>query len=235
MDPSLYAAYCGAPADPANWATRWIFDPLALAVIAGVAFVHLKSVPAHRRAIAAGWAVVALTVFSPLCALSVSLFSARVGQHLIFILIAAPLLARGWRGPAAPLAAGAVFSAFLWLWHAPAPYDATFRSVPLYWMMHLSLLASATWLWAALERAPWRGVVASALVAMQMSALAALLTFAPTPWFPPHLTTSWAFGLSPLADQQFGGVLMWTLGGGAFAALALIPLWRALEPRPATE
>ena len=37
-----------------------------------------------------GWLVAAAAFTSPLCALSVSLFSARIAQHMILVLIAAP-------------------------------------------------------------------------------------------------------------------------------------------------
>jgi putative membrane protein len=38
--------------------------------------------------------------------------------------------------------------------------------------------------------------------------LGAVLTFADRPLFPWHLTTTQAWGLSPLQDQQLGGSLM---------------------------
>ena len=43
-----------------------------------------------------GWLLLSLAFISPLCNLSVALFSARVAQHMAITLIAAPLIARGF-------------------------------------------------------------------------------------------------------------------------------------------
>ncbi len=44
----------------------------------------------------AGWLIAASALLSPLCALSVALFSARVAQHMILVLVAAPLIGMAW-------------------------------------------------------------------------------------------------------------------------------------------
>ena len=101
-----YAPYCGAPADPAGLALRWNFDPLLLVALVAAAIAYLwlmgsiasPSPGVRRRRTAcfyAGWATAAAALVSPLCALSVSLFSARVGQHMVLETIAAPLVAFG--------------------------------------------------------------------------------------------------------------------------------------------
>jgi putative membrane protein len=54
-----------------------------------------------------------------------------------------------------------------------------------------------------------------------MSLLGALLTFAPHPLFAPHALTTEPWGLTPLADQQLGGAIMWGPGGLLFLAAAL--------------
>lgn len=48
---------------------------------------------ASRPALLAAAAVLAAAMLSPLCGLAVGLFSARVAQHLLLLLVAAPLLA----------------------------------------------------------------------------------------------------------------------------------------------
>ena len=60
-----------------------------------------------------------------------------------------------------------------------------------------------------------------ALGAGQMGLLAALLTFAPDPLYAEHLTTTAAFGLSALEDQQLAGLVMWVPGMAVFLVLAL--------------
>lgn len=233
-------AYCGAPPEPGELLSRFNLDPALIVCLLAAALLHVSWAARNRRhprLALAGWIVVAAALVSPLCALSVSLFAARVGQHMLLMLIAAPLLAMAL--PPAPgerslWASAAAFFAALWFWHMPLPYATTFESSPVYWTMHLTLFGSALWLWRALLSP---GRVASALVAgtlssMQMGLLGALLTLASRPLFAPHLLTTEAWGFSPLADQQLGGLLMWVPGGLLFlwAALrSLTSLWRAID------
>jgi cytochrome c oxidase assembly factor CtaG len=63
-----------------------------------------------------------------------------------------------------------------------------------------------------------------------------LLTFSRSVWYPSYvgLTTSW--GLTPLEDQQLGGLIMWIPAGVlyAIAGLALFAGWlRESESRVA--
>ncbi len=48
---------------------------------------------------------------------------------------------------------------------------------------------------------------APALIAPSL--LGALLTLAPSQLFVVHYATTWPWGLSPLQDQQLGGIIMW--------------------------
>ncbi|MBV9862683.1 MAG: cytochrome c oxidase assembly protein [Alphaproteobacteria bacterium] len=249
--------YCGPAASPALLWSRWNFDPVLIAALAAVALLYaLGSAHLARRGggpgrgeragFYAGWCFAALALMSPLCALSVSLFAARVGQHMILTLLAAPLVALGRPGTAiaavcglgssssfwtrpAPLAAAGLFAALLWLWHAPGPYAATFASTPVYWAMHLSLFGSALWLWQALLAAPRRAlmrqVAAGVISSTQMGLLGALITLAARPLYTPHLLTTAAWGLGPLQDQQLGGGIMWVPGCFAFLAAAALAFW----------
>lgn len=63
--------------------------------------------------------------------------------------------------------------------------------------------------------------------AVHTSVLGALLTFSTTLWYPAYQTTTAAWGLSPLADQQLGGLIMWVPAGLLYvvAGLALLALW----------
>jgi putative membrane protein len=231
-----WLAYCGTPPTPGEAA--WNLDPwLGAVLVAGLALAWPRA--ADRRALLAGWAVLALALVSPLCSLSVALFSARVGQHLLILLVAAPLLAIGLAAPrrnatAADIAAAAAgFALLLWVWHLPGPYTATFQSDVTYWVMHASLLAAAVWLWRALLLAaaarPEIVLPAGVGTAAQMSALGAFLTFAPRAIFPPHAYTTLPWGLTPLEDQQLGGLIMWVPGGLAFAGVALGALVLAMR------
>jgi putative membrane protein len=243
--------YCGAPPSPGTVFARWNTDPVLLTALAGFALLYAlgarrAALPAWRlQAGAAGLAVAALALTSPLCALSVSLFAARVGQHMVLALIAAPLIALGeplrgfskWRAKPGgrPIAAALLFAGLLAFWHAPVPYELTFASTPIYWAMHLSLIGSAVWLWSEIFAADGAGggsVVAAALIGMVgMGLVGALITFAPHSLYARHALTTAVWGFTPLEDQQLGGAIMWVPGGSVFLAAAVASLWRALCER----
>jgi putative membrane protein len=237
--------YCGLPPLPGELLARFNADPVLIAVLTAIAVVHIwtvRSNAGHRACASAGWVIAATAFLSPLCALSVSLFSARVAQHMLLILVAAPLIAAGSpqqarRTPRGLLwGAALLFFAALWFWHMPIPYDATFSSPSLYWAMHVSLFGGSIILWRALlhHRTDHTGdvLIIGALTSMQMGLLGAILTLSVHPWFLSHLTTTTAWGFSPLRDQQLGGVFMWVPGIALFlwAALrSLGKLWDSLE------
>jgi putative membrane protein len=64
---------------------------------------------------------------------------------------------------------------------------------------------------------------------MQMGFLGALITLAPEPIYPPHALTAAAWGITPLQDQQLGGVIMWVPGCLAFLIFGTYALWMVLE------
>jgi putative membrane protein len=218
--------YCGAPATPLDLWARWTLEP---GLLAGLAILGLLATvrPSERGSALAGWSLLLIAFASPLCALSMALFSARIGQHLLLTLIAAPLLVQGfglsrWRLP--PLSAAAVFGALFWLWHAPAPYAATLGSDLIYWTMHLSLLGAACALWAALLGAPLAGLGKAAFAAVatgaQMSLLAVILLVSAEPWHAWHIAGARPWGLTALADQQIAAGLMWVCGALAMGVIA---------------
>jgi putative membrane protein len=246
-----FTPYCGAPPTPATLLTRWNLDPILLAslVVALAAYLILSrrdGQPAWRRlSFCAGWLIGALALVSPLCPLSVALSAGRIGQHMLLVSIVAPLIVLGrparvcgWRfnglsGPHAALTAAVVFAGMLWVWHAPGPYVATFLSTPVYWLMHLSVFGGACWLWASLFDAAGDGVgsfLAAALITtLQMGFLGALITFASHPLYPVHALTTQAWGLTPMQDQQLGGVIMWIPAGAVFLAAVVYALASAMR------
>ncbi len=65
-----------------------------------------------------------------------------------------------------------------------------------------------------------------------MGFLGALLTFAGRPLYASHLSTTVAFGMGPLADQQLAGLVMWVPGMAPYAAAAAwiaTRRWRAMS------
>jgi putative membrane protein len=225
--------YCGAAPLPGTLLDRFNLDPVLMEALVVLAWAQVAHFATKRRRVAVcGWLVVAAALISPLCALSVALFAARVGQHMILILVAAPLIALSLpqgstHGARLRLwSAGIFFLLALWFWHLPAPYEMTFESTLVYWAMHLSLFGSALWLWREVLLADRRRLIdvlsVGVFTSMQMGLLGAVLAMAGHPLFFRHLATTQAWGLSPLQDQQLGGVLMWVPGIALF-------LWAALR------
>lgn len=131
------------------------------------------------RVIAFGGAIVAAVVAlaSPLDELSGTLFAAHMGQHLVLVLVVAPLLALGspglaglWALPdgartavggwiarsrvrsAWSVAASAWFASLahgvaLWVWHAPGPYQLALRSPAAHAAEHASFLVTGALVW----------------------------------------------------------------------------------------
>jgi putative membrane protein len=247
--------YCGSAPLPGELISRFNLDPVL--IVSLLALCALQLFLLHRRSgsdvrrrqgfALAGWLVAAGAFLSPLCALSVALFSARIGQHMVLILLAAPLIARGL--PRAPAwnhawrlwASSGVFFVALWYWHMPVPYEATFESTWVYWAMHLTLFGSSIVLWRELLDHPARQtaqvLAAGTMSFMQMGLLGAVLTFADRPMFQWHLTTTQVWGLTPLQDQQLGGAIMWVPGIAVFlwiAVRSLTYMWQSIErARPA--
>lgn len=211
----LFVAYCGEAPGPAALIARWNLDPwLLLALAIGTAIVARGAGGNERRMLAAAVLILLVIFVSPLCALSSALFAARIVHHVLLVAFAAPLLALAVpaerpQGLALPFAVSTIT---LWLWHVPALYTEALQSVALYWLMQLSLLATAWWFWravfAARDALPTAMLTIAAAVG-QMGLLGAILTFAPRPLYPHHLVAPLAYGVSPLEDQQLAGLIMW--------------------------
>ena len=237
-----FVPYCGSA--PVPGALHWKLDHVLIAALLMLALTHFRF--AHSRGVAKtdmgasalGWLLLALALISPLCNLSVALFSARVTQHMIIALIATPMVARELvfvpearrpRGAAAWLTT-LVFAAIFWIWHSPALYDETLRSNVVYWLMHATTIAAALALWMAVfnSSAPLAFLVLF-VTGVQMSLLGALLTFAAVPLFSVHEFTTEAWGLTWLEDQQLGGLLMWVPAGLLLTAYSVLAFGAALR------
>lgn len=213
--------YCGAAPLPSDWLAQWNLDPVVLALLLAGAFVLKRAGSGAPAWI--GLASLFLLFVSPLCALSSALFSMRVTHHVILTAVTAPLLAFalpriGGRLVVWTLAHAAIF----WAWHTPQAYAFALASDGAYWMMQASLLGSAIFLWRAIRAASAPAAVAALLATMvQMGLLGALLTFSGAPLYSWHATTTQVWGLTPLADQQLAGLIMWIPGAALYLAAAL--------------
>lgn len=225
-------AYCGPAPVPEDLLYAWNFDVVALVLAAGLALAHLRWGSADlRRPLGLSLAAILVLYLSPLCALTVALFSARVAHHVLLVAVVAPLLALAF-----PETAGTrrrlriewlvgIHALAIWFWHAPEAYAVGIGSGAAYWAMQASLLGTGVAMWRRiLSPRTDTGPAMLALLAtvVQMGMLGALLTFAGEPLYAAHAGTTLAFGLTPLDDQQFGGLVMWVPAALPYLAAALV-------------
>jgi cytochrome c oxidase assembly factor CtaG len=151
--------------------------------------------------------------------------------------LGAPTISRVWAIACEPVVAWTLHAVAIWAWHVPALFEAALRDPGVHTLQHASFLVTALFFWwavfgGALRRADGRSVASLFTTMMHSGALGALLTFAPTVWYE-HYRLLEGGMLTPLEDQQLGGLVMWGPGGLAYllAALALVGAW--LRRRPA--
>jgi len=140
---------------------------------------------------------------------------------------------RVWEFLVNPLVAWVIHFLALWVWHLPALFDAANRNEWVHAGQHLCFLLSALLFWWAIVRCGWTAVGYGAAVlylfttAMHNTLLGLLLTFSNAAWYPSYAHTTQSWGLTPLEDQQLGGLVMWIPAGVVYivAALALFAGW----------
>ncbi|MBW3576960.1 MAG: cytochrome c oxidase assembly protein [Actinobacteria bacterium] len=178
-------AHTGQPAAPHDVWTAWHLHPVLLFALVGAVWLHRKgSVGSGRpadvwraRAFMSAVAVLAVALVSPLERMAAALASAHMVQHVLIVLVAAPLFAasapgsrllrgspllvrrapshlrRLWLGssraalPTNPATVWLLHVATLWTWHSAAAYDAAVRSGAVHAIEHVTFLATAILLW----------------------------------------------------------------------------------------
>lgn len=150
----------------------------------------------------------------------------------------APGVAAVWRTITTPFFAWAIHAAALWVWHVPRFFQATLTSDALHDLQHLSFFGSALLFWWALihGRAGVQGFGVAVLylftTMLHTGLLGALLTFAGSVLYPAYAGSTADWSLTPLEDQELGGLIMWVPAGLVYlvAALSLIAGWMRSEP-----
>lgn len=186
-----------------------------------------------------GLAVVLLSLNGPLHDLSdYYLFSIHMLQHLFLTLLLPPLLIAGtpgwllepllrWRPLylvarfiTHPVVAALIYIVTLAIWHQAPYYDLMMRDHDVHIATHVMFIAAATIMWwpvmspvPSLPRlSPGLGMLYLFLVGIPMQVIAALITLADSVLYPWYSVAPRTWGLSPLEDQQLGGLLMWVPG-----------------------
>lgn len=187
-----------------------------------------------------GIAVLFLSLNGPIHDLSDNfLFSAHMVQHMLLTLAVPPLLLAGtpaWllrpmlRNPVVawlarvstmPLVAFAIYNVVFAGWHVPVLYNWALLDHNVHIVQHLTFIASSILLWwpiagplPELGRSPGpMQVIYLFAFGVPMSVVAALITLSSEVLYPFYETAPRVWNLSPLDDQQLGGLIMWIPGG----------------------
>lgn len=182
---------------------------------------------ARSLALPLGLFIAASIVLSPLDTLGRMWFSAHMAQHLLLILVAAPLISwsgpvhraatRLERGPTAAWAAAALFAVLLLIWHLPATRSWATESETVHVLEFASVLVAAVSFWRFVIFAGKQGIGRGTsvlivwLASLQGALLSAIIMFAPS-----HICTVYAG--NPLSDQVLAGLLMCIPASLAYAA-----------------
>jgi cytochrome c oxidase assembly factor CtaG len=119
-----------------------------------------------------------------------------------------------------PMLVWVLCSAALWFWHIPAPYGWAVASDPVHALEHSCFFVTSLMFWwlvleplskRRLDYAP--ALLFVATFGVQNGMMGALLTFSGHPFYAAYRVTSAAWGLTPLEDQQVGGLSMWIPAG----------------------
>jgi putative membrane protein len=179
-----------APVARSELWSSWRPDPLILAILVLTALLYRSGLahlgrrrrqlvrPVHVAAFAGALLALAVALASPLELAASSVFTAHMVQHLLLMLVVAPLLVCGRPvvvlGQAMPLrgrrmivrfrahrfvrsardallypvSAWAIAVVVLWAWHLPALYEAALRRDALHVLEHASLIATSVLVWA---------------------------------------------------------------------------------------
>jgi putative membrane protein len=167
------------------------------------------------------------------------LYSVHMVQHLLFSLVAPPLLLAGmpdWMLRALlrprfvsriagfltrPLVALVVFNGVLLFTHWPAVVDASVRSEPTHFALHTLIVGSALLMWwpvmsplPELPALPAPGqMLYLFLQSLAPTIPASFLTFGSKPLYPIYATFPRIWGIGPLTDQLIAGLTMKIAGG----------------------
>jgi putative membrane protein len=200
---------------------------------------------------ASGLAVATLAVVSPIDALGEERsFAVHMVQHLMLGDLAPLLCVAGLSGAllrpvlALPLVgrlrtlqhpgvAFAVWTVDLALWHLPGAYQLALENDTVHAIEHLCFFVGGSVLWAAmLEPLPgpaWFGSGAKSLYILGVRAFDTLLAFvfvwSHTVFYSYYEHVPQLWGMSPIEDQNMGGIAMLTEGSVVTITAFLVFLW----------
>ena len=196
-----------------------------------------------------GVVVLYVALTSPIHHLSDNfLFSAHMVQHLLLTLVTPPLLVAGtpgwllrplvrWHPVLAtgrflthPVIAFLLFSFVFSIWHLPVLYDLTLRNQPAHIAEHMLFLTTAVIMWwpvlSPLKELPRASYPIQMLYLFFLSVptgfIGGVITFSQEVLYPWYESVPRLWGISALADQQIGGLLMKIPGALTFLGVLTV-------------
>jgi putative membrane protein len=159
----------------------------------------------------------------------------RARRSAVATVTNADLFVVAWRFISGSFVAFLIHAAALWIWHVPLLFDATLESDWVHALQHASFFGTALLFWWAIINSSidWKssfvGVLFLFLTSLHSGILGAFLTFTHQIWYPVYLTSTSAYGLTPLEDQQLGGLIMWVPAGLVYIGAGLAMFARLLS------
>jgi putative membrane protein len=173
------------------------------------------------------------------------LFSVHMVQHVILIYLVPVLLLRGlppawlsaWastpgiaplmRGLTHPVLAAFTFNVIFTAWHIPGLYEWALRDPWVHQLEHAMILVSAWFMWWPIlspissppRLAPGPQVLYVLGLGIGQIPVVAYLTFSLTVFYPTYEAAQRLVALSPLEDQQLGGIVMKLASTAAFVVV----------------
>lgn len=199
----------------------------------------------QKLALSGGMAAIALAILPPVSSAAEHLFAFHMMQHLLLIVVAAPLFAVSRVLDALqksvlastlvqPVTAWIAFVAIFLFWHWPSAFRWAAGSEASRLLEHATILFGALLFWSVALSSrgqAWLSYGARALFVMTAAVATDLpgviMVFAPRALCVMPGENAPAFGLTPLEDQQIAGMLMWVPANLVFFGIAtwLFALW----------
>ena len=258
LAPRAALAHGAGPVGPHDFLHHWTLDPLVSIPLGLATALYILGLgrfrnrrppaaisPFHVTAFALAVGTMVLALLSPLEAITGTVLSAHMVQHVL-IITAAPLLfvlarpeivwlralprawrrrigrGRGWRRfirvmrrLSNPAPAAALHAIAIWVWHAPTLFDAALRHDWLHWLEHLSFFLTALLFWRGALRARLRHETAPGALA------ACFLTLLHGGFLGALLT----FARRPLFSSDPEGLAAWGLTPLGDQQLAGLIMW----------
>lgn len=190
-----------------------------------------------------GLLVIFLSLNGPLHDLSDTyLFSAHMVQHLLLSLAVPPLLLAGtpgWllrpflsnakiasvaRAITRPTRCFIIFNVVIAVWHLPPLYNTAMAYHPIHIVQHLTFMIASVLMWwpflsplPELPRLSYPGqMLYCFLMVIPMSIVSIYIAMADHVLYPAYSIAPRVWDITPLTDQQIGGLIMWIPGGLLF-------------------